>query len=159
MPTTSGSGSKIPSTSGAAASPGSVIVQNTLQIEMFDPDRQPWKRWVQRMEGAFRVFYIDDDTDKVAYLLHYIGVAAFGILCDQFDPADSYEKTYEQLKAKLSEFYAPEPLEIAENYVFDQRKQHEDENAQQFMAPLQKLSCHCKFSSDLQTARTSLFSD
>lgn len=106
------------------------------------------------MEGAFRVFHIVDDTDKVAYLLHYIDIAAFGILCDQFDPENPYEKMYDQLKAKLSEFYAPE---IIENFVFHQRKQQEDENAQQFMAALQKLSCHCKFGSYLQTALRNQF--
>lgn len=81
-------------------------------------------------EGAFRVFHIVDDTEKIAYLLYYIGVMAFGILCDQFDPEDPYERTYEQLKTKLSEFYLPESLEITENYAFHQRKHREDENAQ-----------------------------
>lgn len=155
MPATGTSRGQPPSE--AATSSGSVFVQNTLQIETFDSDRQPWKRGVQRMEDTFRVFHIIDDTDKVAYLLHYIGVNAFGILCDQFDPEVPYNKSYDQLKAKLSEFYLPEPLEIAENYVFHQRKQRKDENAQQFMTALQKLSSHYKFGSYLQTALRNQF--
>lgn len=128
-----------------------------LAAETFDADRQPWKRWLQRLEGAFHVFHISEDTEKVAYLLHYIGVNAFGILCDQLDPEDPYLKSYDQLKAKLSEFYAPEPLEIAENYIFHRRRQREEENAQQLMVALQKLSIHCKFGSYLQTALRNQF--
>lgn len=150
MPTTSGPITRAQAE--AVVGSGGVFVQNSLQIEMFDSDRQPWKRWVQRLEGAFRVFHITEETEKVAYLLHYIGVNAFGILCDQFDPDDPYEKSYDEIKVKLGEFYAPEPLEIAENYIFHQRKQQEDENVQQFMAALQKLSSHCKFGSYLKTA-------
>lgn len=49
------------------------------------------------MKSAFRVFHITDDTEKIAYLLYYIGVN-FGILCNQFDPEDPYEKLYNELK-------------------------------------------------------------
>lgn len=57
----------------------------------------------------------------------------------------------------MSDFYAPEPLDIAENYIYHQKKQREDENAQQFMAALQKLSIHCKFGSYLHTALRNQF--
>lgn len=46
------------------------------------------------LEGSFKVFKITAEEEKMAYLLHYIEVEAFGILCDRLDPNDPYEKTY-----------------------------------------------------------------
>lgn len=71
-------------------------VQNVMQIENFDPTTQTWKRWLQRLEGSFKVFKTVEE-EKVAYLLHYIGVEAFGILCDRIDPDDPYSKSFEEL--------------------------------------------------------------
>lgn len=87
----------------------------------------------------------------MAYLLHYIGVEAFGILCDRLDPDDPYTKLFEDLCRKLEEFYAPEPLEIAEIFTFRKRMQKDRESAQEYMAALQKLSLHCKFGNYLKT--------
>jgi len=126
-------------------------VQNVMQIENFDPTTQTWKRWLQRLEGSFKVFKITAEEEKVAYLLHYIGVEAFGILCDRLDPDDPYEKTFGELCRKLEEFYAPEPLEIAEIYTYRKRLQKDGESALEYMAALQKLSLHCKFGNYLKT--------
>lgn len=122
-----------------------------MQVEKFDTAIQTWKGWLQRLEGSFRVFKITAEEEKSAYLLHYIGAEAFGILCDRIDPADSYSKSFGELCKKLEEFYAPEPLEIAKIYTFRKRMQKEGETAQEYMAALQKLSLHCKFGSYLKT--------
>jgi len=127
-----------------------VAIANPLQVDTFDPERQPLGRWLQRLEGTFRVFQIQEETDRVAYLLHFVGVEAFGILCDRLDPVDPYTQPYATLIDKLKEFYAPEPLEIAEIYVYRKRMQRQEESAQEYMASLQKLSLHCKFGDYLQ---------
>jgi len=62
--------------------------QSVIQIENFDPAKQTWKRWLQRLQSSFKVFKITADEEKVVYLLHYIGVEAFGVLCDRLDPDD-----------------------------------------------------------------------
>jgi len=128
-----------------------VAVTNTLQVDTFDPGRQPLGRWLQRLEGAFRVFQIEGEADRTAYLLHFVGVEAFGILCDRLDPVDPYTQPYRALVEKLKEFYAPEPLEIAEIYIYRKRMQRSKESVQEYMAALQKLSLYCKFGDYLQT--------
>jgi len=55
--------------------------------------------------------------------MHYFGVEAFGILCDRLDPEDPYNLSYGTLLNKLQEFYVPEPLEIAEIFMFRKRMQ------------------------------------
>lgn len=89
--------------------------------------------------------------ERVAYLLHFLDVEAFRILCDRVDPEDPYLLPYVALLNKLKEYYAPEPLEIAEIFVFRKRLQASDESAQEYMAALQKLSLHCKFGEYLKT--------
>ncbi|XP_029177646.1 uncharacterized protein LOC114945558 [Nylanderia fulva] len=73
------------------------------------------------------------------------------VLCDRLDPDDPYAKSFEELCNKLGEYYAPEPLEIAEIYTFRKRMQKEGEAAQEYIAALQKLSLYCKFDNYLNT--------
>ncbi|XP_070517887.1 uncharacterized protein [Cardiocondyla obscurior] len=127
------------------------VVHSNFAIELFDPQVTNWKRWLQRFKGAVTIFKVPE-TQKVAYLLHFIGSASFDYICDKVAPADSYSKSYSYLTEKLEEYYAPSPLEIAENYRFHQRKQNESETVQQFVAALHKLSINCKFGQYLQTA-------
>ena len=59
---------------------------------------------------------------------------------------------FNTLTSNLAEFYAPKPLEIAENFRFYQCKQQEDESLKDVMAALQKLSVQCNFKGYLKTA-------
>ena len=127
-----------------------------IAIDMFDSTNTNWKRWLMRFEGAVAVFDIEE-TKKVAYLLHFIGAKSFDILCDSLSPKDPYSATYNELTAKLEEFYAPTPLEVAENFRFHQRKQIEGESVREYVAALHKLSIHCKFGGYLQNALRNQF--
>lgn len=141
MPTTTGTTppSSDPSLIQERNSGQKVAITSPLQVDVFDPGRQPLNRWLQRLQGAFRVFQITEDaTDKVAYLLHFVGVEAFGILCDRLDPADPYSQTHNTLVERLKEFYAPEPLEIAKIYVYRKRMQRAEESAQEYTTVFKK---------------------
>lgn len=126
-------------------------VQSTFSIEPYNPVTANWTRWLQRLEGAFKIFEIKDEA-RVPYLLHYVGAAAFEVLCDRLAPADPFEQTYQVIKEKLQQYYAPPPLEIAENYKFNLRKQQDGESVQDFVSALHKLSLHCNFGDYLRTA-------
>ncbi|XP_029163050.1 uncharacterized protein K02A2.6-like [Nylanderia fulva] len=126
-------------------------IPGSLAIEAFDSANTTWKRWLQRLQGAFMIFGIKDQA-RVPYLLHYVGPTAFDMLSDRLDPVDPFTGRYDDLVRCLQEYYAPAPLEIAENFTFHQRKQQEDESVQQYVAALRKLSIHCKFGNYLNTA-------
>lgn len=128
----------------AAAKPA---ILGSFAIDPFDHTATTWRRWVQRLRGALMVFGIEGHS-RVPYLLHYVGTAAFDMLCDRLDPEDPFDT----LIKKLEEFYDPAPLEISENYIFHQRRQEEQETVQQFLAALHKLSIHCKFGEYHKTA-------
>ncbi|XP_018404622.1 PREDICTED: uncharacterized protein K02A2.6-like, partial [Cyphomyrmex costatus] len=125
-------------------------VQAMFHIEPFDITAS-WPRWLSRLEGAFKLFKVPAEN-KVSYLLHYIGPAAFDVICNKCVPVDPYEQEYGEVVEKLQEFYAPASLEIAENFRFQQRRQLENETILQYMAALQKLSINCNFGTYLKTA-------
>jgi len=126
-------------------------VPSTFTVEPFDPTVTNLSRWLLRLEAAFRIFSIKDES-RVPYLLHYVGPTPFDVLCDRLAPRSPFEITYDTLITTLKEFYDPPPLEIAENFKFYQRKQKDGESIQKFLAALQKLSIHCKFGDYLKTA-------
>lgn len=133
-----------------------IMLNNTFNFEPFEPSTSNFHRWMQRLEGAFDAFQVQDEK-KVTYFLHYIGAKAFEIICDKLTPEDPYKQDYVQLRNILEEFYAPAPLEIAENFRFHQRKQQEDESLQEFVVALQKLSVNCKLGDYLKTALRNQF--
>ncbi|KAK9695363.1 hypothetical protein QE152_g32632 [Popillia japonica] len=91
---------------------------------MFDNAKNQWSRWVKRLEGAFTIFNVPDDK-KVGYLLHYMGADAFDTLCDKLAPEDPWLKEYKFLVDYMQQYYNPAPLEIAENFRFNKRRQQE----------------------------------
>ncbi|XP_011707478.1 PREDICTED: uncharacterized protein LOC105462524 [Wasmannia auropunctata] len=126
-------------------------VPSTFTIEPFNSTVTNLSRWLLRLEAAFRIFSIKDES-RVPYLFHYVGPTPFDVLCDRLAPLSPFETTYDTLITTLKEFYDPPPLEIAENFKFYQRKQKDGESIQEFLAALQKLSIHCKFGDYLKTA-------
>ena len=128
-----------------------------LQITPFVPGESIWVRWLQRLEGALAIMKITEETEKAQYLLHYIGDAAYDALCDTLGTENVDKQTYAQLKEKLKSLYAPEALEIAENFKFNCRKQQAGESVQDFATALQKLSATCNFGDFAQTALRNQF--
>lgn len=117
-------------TAGSYERPRAPATPSSLTIEAFDAGVTTWRRWLQRLQGAFIIFKIQGE-DRVPYLLHYVGAAAFDILCDRLDPDDPFRQNFERLTSILEEYYEPPPLEIAENFRFHQRRQESGENVQQ----------------------------
>lgn len=128
-----------------------VVLHGNLSIDMFEPATTGWKRWLQRFLAVTKIFKVPADQ-QVLYLLHYVGSGAFDVVCNKVAPADPYAMPFSELIAHLGEFYEPEPLEIAENFRFHQRKQREGEPVKDFVADLQRLSVHCNFGPYLKTA-------
>ncbi|KAB0804525.1 hypothetical protein PPYR_01495 [Photinus pyralis] len=126
-------------------------VQHSFIIEAFNPSTTSWARWVKRLEGAFKVFNTTDDM-KVYYILHYMGASTYDILADKLSPVEPESKTYIEIIQTLEHFYSPSPLEVAEIFRFQSRKQVEGESIQEYCHALQKLSINCKFGNYLNNA-------
>lgn len=90
-----------------------VVLHGIFSIDTFDPVTTEWKRWLQRFLAAVKIFNIPENC-QVLYLLHYIGSSAFDVICNKLAPTDPYIASFDVLVTNLRDFYAPEPLEIAE---------------------------------------------
>ncbi|XP_011860127.1 PREDICTED: uncharacterized protein K02A2.6-like [Vollenhovia emeryi] len=128
----------------------------TLTIEPFDQASGLFSRWAMRLEGAFKICSITEET-HVPYLLHYVGAAAFDVLSDRLSPRIPHDVGYEELTRNLKEFYDPVTLEIAEVYKLHQRKQEEGESAQEYSAALHKIALKCNLGSFLKTTVRNVF--
>ncbi|XP_049887357.1 uncharacterized protein LOC126381865 [Pectinophora gossypiella] len=119
-------------------------------LEFYDT-KSKFKRWVQRLEGAFSLYNISP-SKKNAYFLHYIGAELYDTLCDLVSPCKPESKTYDANVAALTNYLDPVPLEIAEYFAFHHRHQQEGETVKEYMAVLRRMAAGCNFGSFLETA-------
>ncbi|XP_055615014.1 uncharacterized protein K02A2.6-like [Toxorhynchites rutilus septentrionalis] len=119
-------------------------VAPNFAIEPFDKDKGKWTRWVKRLEGSFRMFNVPENRQK-DYLLHYMGITTYDLLCDHIGPVEPETKTYAEIVSTLGTFFEPEPLEMVEVWKFRTRKQKEGEIVKDFVTELQRAAKFCKF--------------
>lgn len=119
-------------------------------IEVFD--KKKFGRWIERLEGAFRIYKITDENIKKDYFLHFIGAEVYDILCDLSSPEKPQSTSYKELKNLLKEHFDPTPIEIAEYYRFHHCVQHEGETIRDYLANLRRMASTCNFGSFLNTA-------
>lgn len=130
------------------------MMQSAFTIDAFDRHRMKWSRWVERLEGAFVLFGVRDDT-KLFMLLHFMGSETYDTVCDKLAPAKPQTKTYAEIVRLLEAHFNPEPLEILENFRFKCRKQGDDrpeETIDDYLIALRKLAITCNFGNYLDTA-------
>lgn len=138
------------------AETSTVTTSAAFTVETFDSTKTRWSRWVKRLEVAFTVFKVPENL-KLHYLLHFMGAEAYDILSDKLAPETPETKTYKYVVDTMDQFYDPAPLEIAETFRFQSRKQYEGEGVQEFLHALQKLALHCNFGAFLKTALRNQF--
>ncbi|XP_055543345.1 uncharacterized protein LOC129728892 [Wyeomyia smithii] len=138
----------------AAVATAPVAMQSSLTIDPFDRHRMKWSRWVERLEGAFVLFGVQQET-KLYMLLHFMGGETYDVVCDKLAPEKPQRKTYAEIVRVLEAHFNPEPLEILENFRFKSRKQGEDrpeETIDEYLIALWKLAITCNFGEYLNTA-------
>ncbi|VEN64046.1 unnamed protein product, partial [Callosobruchus maculatus] len=86
-----------------------------------------------------------------------MGPEAYDTLCDKLAPDSPDDRTYNEVVQMMDQFYNPCPLEIAEIFRFQSRKQQEGETVQEYYYALQKLSINCKFGEYLKMALRNQF--
>lgn len=136
-----------------------VVVPPSFTIDPFDRHKMKWSRWVERLEGAFVLFGVQQNA-KLPMLLHYMGGETYDILSDKLAPVRPNQKTYAEVVETLQAHFNPEPLEILENFRFKCRKQADDrpdESIDEYLIALRKLAITCNFGDYLNTALRNQF--
>ena len=85
------------------------------------------------------------DRQKVATTISVIGKKAYKVLKDLCLPDKPTDKSYQQIKDILTNFYKPKVLEVAESYRFHHIVQGENESVTEYANKLKRLAVHCNF--------------
>ena len=84
--------------------------------------------------------------------LTVIGTKNYTLLSDYYAPDQPKDQTLDNLIATLKAHFEPEPIIIAERFLFYKRDQKKGESISDFMAELRRLAASCQFGAHLDDA-------
>ena len=121
-----------------------------------------WEEWCERLDQFFIVNGLDKtngtDKDKCrAIFLSRVGSKTYSLirtLCHWDKPHD---KTLDALQKLVKDHLSPEPIVIAERFVFLNRRQTTGETAAEFLNSLRKLAETCDFGTFRDQALRDMF--
>ena len=118
-------------------------------VSEFDPKKEEWKSYAERLSYYFIANDITTDAKKQAVLLSASGSDTFELIQNLLAPVDPKDKSYDELVTLLENHYKPKPSEIVQRYHFNCRDQKEGENISTYVSELRKLSQHCNYGTSL----------
>lgn len=121
------------------------------KFDTYDPNKEAWENYLERLELWFRANKIDTKEHSI-HLLTLIGKDTYGVLKNLTAPAKPSDKTYAEITATLQEHFSPATLTLAERFKFGMRNQKEDESVSDFATALRALSAKCEFDTFLDDA-------
>jgi hypothetical protein len=89
-------------------------------IEAYDVQSREFSSWLERFEEFLKINKIAEDNKRSMFIT-CCGPECYNNLKTLLVPAKPSEKTYEEIKQVLSQYYAPDTVEIAERYHFYKR--------------------------------------
>ena len=122
------------------------------KVEPFQLGVDDWEQYTERFKQYFVANAVEDADKKRAVLLTVVGKETYSLLSNLVAPAKPASKSYGELVAILKAHLKPKVLVIAEQFLFHQRRQRENETAAQYMAELRKLADKCQFKDYLEEA-------
>jgi hypothetical protein len=119
------------------------------QIGPFEPEREGWPEYAERMEYFFSANNIQGDKRK-AIFLSTIGAGPYRLLRSLMSPVKPGEKSYDELVEAMSQHYCPKPSEIVQRYKFNSRIRKSHESVAEYVSQLRALAEHCNFGGSLE---------
>ena len=95
----------------------------TGHLPEFDSQKDSITAYVGRVRLFIQANGIEKDSRKVPVLLSVIGGKAYDLLRNLLSLTDPRDKTFNELVAKLSDHFEPNPIVIATRFHFHKRNQ------------------------------------
>ena len=111
----------------------------------FNPQREDWTSYTERLQEYFIANKIEDAAKKKAVLLSIVGAETYQLMRNLTAPEKPTEKTFDQLVKLVKEHYHPAPSVILQRFKFGSRKQKPGESIATFVSELRRLSEHCNY--------------
>lgn len=121
----------------------------TFVLASFNPSRDEWILYQERLENYFSAYEIVDADRKKALLQNSIGEAPYKLLRDLCTPALPSTKTYDELCAILKGFYTPTIVHYKERKAFYAMNKSDRESVVQWMARVKSMVSNCDYGENL----------
>lgn len=118
------------------------------KLEPFSREKN-WSTYISRLNQYFKANAVTEDL-KTAILITAVGDETFELMVDLCSPKKPEDYKYDNLVQVVKDHLQPTPSEIAERYIFRQRKQNEGESFSTYVAALKKLAKSCNYGTILE---------
>lgn len=127
-------------------------------FESFDPDKEDFSNYRQRLENYLKLKNVFADKDICAkILLNCIGSKYYELLTSLTAPSLPTEKTYNQLMELLETYLCPKPNVVVQQHRFLSCSQKTEGNIASFLADLRKFIATCEFKCDCGRSVAEIF--
>ncbi|XP_053688951.1 uncharacterized protein LOC128738111 [Sabethes cyaneus] len=106
-------------------------------LEPFDCRSGDFDYYLEQFEQLLLLNSVDDEAKKVSLFITSIGQDAYRVLKESCDPVDPKEKSFEELKTTLQQYFACRQ--------FYRRNQRPNERLGAFINDVKRLSLKCSF--------------
>ena len=121
------------------------------QIQEFCPENESVEAYLERVELYFEANNIAEDR-QVAVFLSIIGGKNYAVLRNLLSPTKPSTKMLSELRASLTNHFAPKRVVIAERFRFYRKEQAVGESVADYEAELRRLATQCDFGQYLDQA-------
>ena len=115
------------------------------RIDEFEPSREDWTQYTERLTQFLLANDIDDNVKKRAVLLSMCGSKTYAIIRSLLAPTKPTDKSFEELIKLMTDHYNPAPSVIVQRFKFHTRQRNQGESVATFVAELRALAEHCRF--------------
>ena len=119
------------------------------RIGEFEPEKEDWTSYVERLGHFFHANGIDGDDKKRSVFLSVIGPGAYKLLRSLLSPEKPGDKSFKSLTETMTKHYDPVPSEIVQRYKFHTRFRQSGETVSTYVSELRSLAEPCNFGATL----------
>ena len=118
-------------------------------IGEFDPEKEEWISYVERMGHYLMANDVDSDAKKRAILLSTCGAKTYQLIRSLVAPRKPADIEFTCLIEEVRKHFNPKPSVIVERFQFHSRVRQSGESVSTYVAELRRLSQHCEFGASL----------
>ena len=118
-------------------------------IGEYDPQKEDWTSYSERLTEYFTANDVDDAAKKRAILLSVVGASTYQLIRNLVAPRKPTEKAFNDLVKLVQEHYQPNRSIIVQRFKFNSRSRQPGESVGTFVAELRRLSEHCQYGDTL----------
>ncbi|XP_072023159.1 uncharacterized protein [Amphiura filiformis] len=115
----------------------------------FNPKREEWDNYVDRLDEFFVANAITDADKKRAILNSVVGPDCYKLIANLVAPRKPKEATYSELVELMKKHYTPLKSSIMYRFTFANRVRQAGESVSEYMAALRAIAQDCKFGDSL----------